>query len=233
MEKNTNRILDAIQSLIDESFNGNVKAAAEEWGIPNDNLSKWLNKKRSPKLEFIMPAILAVAKSYAENMTLEELDEITSISNVLGIKKPVKQIKTIEDDYALIPKVSAVAGAGSSLETDADVTGYYAFRKEFLRRVHINAEKSVMMLVRGDSMEPLIRSGDTVLFDESDTIPKDAGIYVLTYGDELVVKKLLRIPIGWEICSLNPVYPPVKVQGDEINQLNVRGRVRWFGRVLD
>lgn len=143
------------------------------------------------------------------------------------------QPRPVEEDYAFIPKVKAVAGAGSSLETDGEVTGFYAFRREFLQRCHISSDNSAMMMVRGDSMEPLIRSGDTVLFDQNDTEPKDSGIYVLAYGDELVIKKLVRTLVGWEICSLNPAYPPIKVQGDEISMLKVHGRVRWFGRVID
>ena len=136
------------------------------------------------------------------------------------------------DSYEMIPKVNAVAGAGASLETEGSVSGFYAFRNEFLRREGIHCKSCVMMQVRGDSMEPLIREGDTILIDQSDNVPQDGRIFVIGLGDELMVKKLQKIPGGWRICSENPTYVPIDVMGDELDTFRVYGRVRWFGRVL-
>lgn len=136
------------------------------------------------------------------------------------------------DDYVMIPKVKAVAGAGASLETNGDVSGYYAFRNDFLKREHIHPKNSVMMLVRGDSMEPLIKEGDTILIDQNDKTPQDGRIFLVGLGEELMVKVLQKIPSGWNICSINERYAPLSVEGDELEKFRVYGRVRWFGRVL-
>ena len=136
------------------------------------------------------------------------------------------------DDFVMIPKVKAVAGAGASLETNGDISAYYAFRNDFLKREHINPKNSVMMLVRGDSMEPLIKEGDTILIDQNDKVPQDGRIFLVALGEELMVKVLQKIPNGWNICSINDRYAPLSVQGDELENFRVFGRVRWFGRVL-
>lgn len=136
------------------------------------------------------------------------------------------------DDYVMIPKVKAVAGAGASLETNGDVAGFYAFREEFLKREGISTKNSVMMLVRGDSMDPLIKDGDTILIDQACNKPQDGGIFVVGFGDELMVKRLQRIPTGWLVRSQNEDSGKFTVEGDEEGKFRVYGRVRWFGRVL-
>lgn len=136
------------------------------------------------------------------------------------------------DDYVMIPKVKAVAGAGASLETNGDVSGMYAFRNDFLRREHISPKKAVMMMVRGDSMEDLIKDGDTILIDQTDNTPQDGRIFVVGFGDELMVKRLQKIPTGWNVCSENPKYGNFPVEGDDLENFRVYGRVRWFGRVI-
>ena len=68
--------------------------------------------------------------------------------------------------FELVPRVRAVAGAGESLETDDHIDGYYAFRDDFFRKNSIHPKKCAMLLVRGDSMEPLIRDGDFILVDQ-------------------------------------------------------------------
>lgn len=134
-------------------------------------------------------------------------------------------------DFALVPRINAQAGAGESFDTDSEVVGLYAFRNDFMREIGVKIDNAEMMLVSGDSMQPFINNGDTVLIDKSDTVPKDGHIYVITFGDALMVKRLQRIPNGWLICSDNrAIYPPVPVQDQELDKFKVYGRVRWIGR---
>lgn len=136
-------------------------------------------------------------------------------------------------DFKLVPRVNAVAGAGESFETDSSYAGMYAFSDDFMRTIGIKADSAEMMYVSGDSMQPLINNGDTVLIDKEDSKPIDGRIYVLSYGDALMVKRLQRTPRGWLICSENSsIYPPIPVEGQDLDQFKVYGRVRWVGRVL-
>ena len=134
--------------------------------------------------------------------------------------------------YRFVPKVSAVAGAGATLETSDDVLGWYAFRSDFLGREHISELNSVMMAVRGDSMEPLMQDGDTLLVDQSDTQIMDGRIYVVTLGDELRVKRIQKGWKGYVLRSENPRYADITVDGDDLDAFRVHGRVRWVGKLL-
>lgn len=137
------------------------------------------------------------------------------------------------DGFVLIPRVRATAGAGESWETEDDVAGMYAFRQNFMEYLHVKPQHAVMMFVRGDSMEPLINDRDMILIDTNDTEPREGYPYVLQYGGTLMVKRLQRTLHGWNICSENRNYPPIPVEGQEMEALKVIGRVRWFGRVVE
>jgi len=136
------------------------------------------------------------------------------------------------DGFVLIPRVKAVAGAGSSFIIDSDVEKMYAFRESFMHYLGMRAKDAVMMFVQGDSMEPTINNRDTILIDLSDRVLKEGYIYVIALGQELMVKRPQRILEGWNICSENKNYSPIPVRGQELESLEVIGRVRWFGRVL-
>lgn len=135
--------------------------------------------------------------------------------------------------YELVPRVKAIAGAGESFVVDDDVAAMYAFRREFLEKIHVKASHAVMMYVSGDSMEPLISNGDTILFNSADTEPRDGHIYVCSFGDALMCKRLQMIPGGWQVCSENPRYSPISIVGDELRTFRVHGRVKWSGHVFE
>jgi peptidase, S24 family len=136
------------------------------------------------------------------------------------------------DGYEMIPKVTAQAGAGSSLITSDEVLGFYAFRSSFLNRVCIHPKSSVMLDVLGNSMEPVIRHKDTILVDQSEKTLKDGKIFLVGFGDELLVKRVQRTPRGWLLKSENKDYSDITVEGPDLESFRVYGRVRWFGRVV-
>lgn len=135
-------------------------------------------------------------------------------------------------EYTMIKKVTAKAGAGSSLETSGAVEGYYAFRADFLARIGITPQSAVMMEVMGDSMMPLIMNGDTILVDQKQNVLSDGKIFLVGFEEELLVKRLQRTSRGWLLVSQNHDFTPIPVEGADLETLRVYGRVRWFGRVV-
>ena len=134
--------------------------------------------------------------------------------------------------YRFVPKVAAIAGAGATLETSDEVLGYYAFRADWMGAEHVSERQSVLMDVRGDSMEPLLKDGDTLLVDQSDTEVKDGRIYVVTLGDELRVKRIQKGFKGYVLRSENPRYADITIEGEDLASFRVHGRVRWVGKML-
>ena len=158
------------------------------------------------------------------------LEAISRLVEYFGFTVSAPDIEP--SDYTMVPKVTARPGAGSSLITDESVAGYYAFRLSFFNRVDISGEHSVLMDVLGDSMQPLILDGDTILVDQADTRLQDGKIFLVGLGEELLVKRLQKTMHGWLLVSQNSEYAPIPVDDPENEAFRVYGRVRWFGRVL-
>ena len=134
--------------------------------------------------------------------------------------------------YALVPKVMARLAAGTgSLETEGKVIGYYAFKLDFLMRKG-HPSQMVLMDVAGDSMEPDVWNGDTVLIDESQREIIAGAMFAVGIEQEVYVKYLHRIPGKLVLRSKNPEYDPIEVEmnGDLVGTVRIIGRVVWSCR---
>lgn len=133
---------------------------------------------------------------------------------------------------AMVPKVKARLTAGTgSLETSGEVEGYYVFRTKFLKRKG-RPSKMVLMDVVGDSMEPVVEDGDTVLIDESQREIIAGGMFAVGLEQEVFLKYLLRIPGKLVLQSRNERYAPIEVDinGDLAGTVRIIGRVVWSCR---
>ena len=206
---------DAIRILTeyrDKVHGGNYSAAANALGIQPPTFWRWLNGGQLPRLTSL-------------SLAFDALNAKVSL--------PEFPAQVPDAGFELVRIVEAVAGAGESLETGDETTGHIAFRKAELKKRGVKAKNCVVMRVRGESMQPLIKDGDAILVDQSLKEPRDGGIYCIGLGDALMVKRLQRIPSGWNLCSENPTNPPVAVTHGDLDQLRIYGRVKWFGRFID
>ena len=114
----------------------------------------------------------------------------------------------------------------------------YWYRLSFFQNRHLNPDRCKRAKVTGDSMEPFIYSGDTVLFSEVlDPRPAcvticDGKIYVLSVDGKLKIKRLASIKDGISVRSDNPDYKPEDYTGDELARLRIYGRVVEVSRSL-
>ncbi len=138
-----------------------------------------------------------------------------------------------EEEFSFVPMVKArVSGGGGSLETDADIEAYYAFRHEWLRRKGRTGEMRLMR-VTGESMEPTLRDEDIVLIDLSQADVYPGKIYAVGIDQEIVVKRLDKKPGKLVLLSDNrQLYPPLEIELNESADVRILGRVVWMAREL-
>lgn len=132
-------------------------------------------------------------------------------------------------ELCMIPKVRARIAAGTgSLEVDASVETYYAFRSSWLTSKG-SARDMRLMEVTGDSMEPDIKGGDMVLIDQSQNEIMDGRVYAVGVDGAIVVKYVDAIPGKLILRSRNPANPPIEVdmRGDLADTVRIIGRVVW------
>lgn len=154
------------------------------------------------------------------------------ITNVQTTPAQLSPESVIDQEFTLVPKVKArLCAGGGSLETDGRVVGYYAFKTDFLRRKG-SPKNMVLMGVVGDSMEPSLLDGDTVLIDESQNEIITGGFFAVGIESEVFVKNLDRIPGKLVLRSQNARYAPIEIDmdGDLASSVRIIGRVVWSCR---
>lgn len=142
------------------------------------------------------------------------------------------------DDYALIPQYDACGSCGDGVLNDhVEVSGGLAFKRDWLRRIGAKPQHLFVIYATGNSMEPYIFEGDVVLFDSSDSAPRDRQVYAIRRPDGgLSIKRMSQQITGaWLIRSDNPDkarYPDEEVSPASMSDIPIIGRVIWRGGAL-
>lgn len=129
--------------------------------------------------------------------------------------------------------VAASAGDGA-LSLDFDEFEPLPFPRDWLRGLG-DPKNLAMIQVKGDSMFPLINSGDWVIFDHSRTGPAD-GVYLIRHEGELLVKRVDFFDAEIRIRSENRHWPEKAAPYSALDDaaiLQIIGRVVWTGRLLN
>lgn len=147
-------------------------------------------------------------------LTGEGSPELSS-NTAASIKGGVKELHEVVNGK-LIPFLAQVASAGNGTELHEyeDTVGLICL-PEIVAKGQLRALK-----VKGDSMEPTLRSGDIVVCDMNGW--QGDGLYVLRDENSVYVKRVRRIRGGLEIISDNEAYKPWSCPSEE---LVVIGRV--------
>ena len=144
----------------------------------------------------------------------------------------LKQSAPDDSIFKKIPKVKArLCAGGGSFEVGSEVQGYYAFRKDWLATKG-NQNKMVLMDIFGNSMEPEMKDGDTILIDESQKDILAGAIYAVGVDDTIMVKRVEKHPNKLVLLSDNKDYEPIFLQGNDISSVRLIGKVIWIGREL-
>lgn len=201
--------IEKIRSEVKTAGRGGSAAIARRLGVSSGTVTKWLDRTiKSAKIDDFLRYMDAL------NISLEDV---------------FVDFAPVDCGYGYVRKVQARLGAGSSLITNGDVTGMYAFRQDFIRELGGSADSLVLFDVMGDSMEPTIPDGSAVLVNMRETEVRSGLIYAIRVEEELMVKRLFKNP-GKLVCkSDNEARPDIIVEGENPD-FSVFGRVRWTAR---
>lgn len=134
--------------------------------------------------------------------------------------------------FEIVPKVKARLSAGDgSFDVDQKIAEYYSFQKLWLRKKG-NPKNMVLMDIAGNSMEPELKDGDTVLIDRSKSEILAGAIYAVGVEDTVLVKRVEKLPDKLVLISDNEKYSPTYITGDDINRVRVLGKVIWICREI-
>lgn len=199
------------------------KGLAAALGVDNSQISRLLAGKRHMRAQEI-PIILGYLEmggAPGPGRTRTTIPEVVQIGG---------------DRFAMLPVYEASVSAGPGMEPKNEAPVHrIAFRADWLRTVTRGSISDLVVLnVEGDSMEPTLRQGDTVLVDMGQQRPQQKdGIYVIRTDGGLQVKRVAAHPVTGRITIISDNkehYPAFADLAPE--EVAVIGRVLWLGRHL-
>ena len=105
-----------------------------------------------------------------------------------------------------------------------------AFAREFAEKIGV--QNGAFISVDGIAMKPTFEGECLILADLSDTILKDGKIYCLEIGAHRWVRRVQVLLDKIILMADNPDYADMEISGEDLNRLNVLGRVRGVWRTF-
>lgn len=224
--------MDEILSRIDDALarKGLSDAAASKLAVGNYALVKNLRSSRATRPEDRRTNFHA----------LQRLADVLGLECYFGPPRDHGPQPPEADPASLaqIPLHEALLAAGHGVENGTEyVSGYLAFRKDWLRRIGLSPSNAVLARATGDSMQPVIWDSDMLLIDRSKVEPppiarpdrpgRFAPVFALLDDGLAKVKRLQMLDQDTAVLiSDNPDYPP---QFARVETLSVIGKVLWWG----
>ena len=122
---------------------------------------------------------------------------------------------------------AAAAGGGADIDGES-VRGLAWFARSWLDRHGLDATRCAIIRVRGDSMEPTLPDGCSILFDRDRRARRERAIYVVRTDGGIVVKRAARRGRDWTLASDNPAIEAEPWPADA----ETIGEVVWVARTL-
>ncbi len=210
-------IVDALLKRIQDATGIHSQSElAKELGINRSGVTHARNKNKIPD-----KWIVKLYRNFGFNPEWIE----TGVGNVF-----LKSQSDQDVDFKAIPKVAARLSAGTgSFESREDIGDYLSFQAKWLSKKG-SAKDMVAMEVFGQSMEPVIKEGDTVLIDQSQKSIIAGAIYAVGVEDTILVKRLEKHPDKLVLCSDNKDYEPIFLERDQTDKVRIIGKVIWSCR---
>ena len=164
-------------------------------GVPYSSLTDWLNGRTYPRIDKI--------ERMAQYFGIEKADLVEDRN-----RKAATSVR--------IPVYSRVA-AGIPLEASGEVVDY----EEIPEALSRSGEYFGLRVV-GDSMEPKISDGDTIIVRKQETAEPGEVIVATVNGSDACVKRLKTFEGGIMLISTNPAYEPIMYTREEVERLPVR-----------
>ena len=120
----------------------------------------------------------------------------------------------------------AAAAGGGAVDLDETIVGYLYFRLDWLDQHALEPSQCDVIRVSGESMDPTLPDGCSILVDRSRRRRRHGRIYVARTDEGVVVKRLLHVRGHWTLSSDNTAWRPRTWPPTA----EIIGEVRWMAQ---
>lgn len=190
-------------------------------GLSKAYISQLENNLNPKTGEPPVPSINSIKK--AANGMFMTFDELFSqLDNDIKVTTTPKKVEMAKKAIR-IPVLGKVA-AGIPIEAIEEVIDYEEISEEVAHTGEFFALK-----IKGDSMEPEIRNGDTVIVKQQDDADTGDIVIALVNGDDATCKRLIKYREGIRLMPINAAYEPMFYTKEEV----IEKPVKIIGKVIE
>ena len=165
-------------------------------------------------------------------MVADDLEEIRSAAErVAEVALATRELvsrpgSVLGARYVELYEMDSAAGGGCTFR-EAKIKGYAAFQAQWLNRRGLNASQCAIIGVRGESMEPTLPDGCSIMVARDRRRRSNGHIFVIATDGGLIVKRAGRDQTGrWQLVSNHPSWNSLPWPNDA----PIEGEVVWMGR---
>ena len=154
-------------------------------------------------------------------------DKISLLADALNVSPlyimGLDPVDIFDEPQVTIQVLGRVA-AGAPIEAIEEVIGQIEIPESLARTGDFFG-----LRIAGDSMEPKISNGDTVLIRKQPDVDSGQIAVVMVNGDDATCKKIVKHENGISLVALNPTYDPKFYTGEEVESIPIT----IIGRVIE
>lgn len=199
--------------------------------IFSERLRYYLDKYNITQLELSKRLGVGTTSVYnwCNGIKTPRMDKVDAMCRIFHCKRSDLMEDASPSRSSNVIKVLGRVAAGIPIEAITDIVDEEEISEELAKTGDFFG-----LRIQGDSMEPDIHNGDTVIVRKQDDAESDEIVIALVNGNDGVCKRLKKYTDSIALVSLNPNYEPMYFNSEEVEEKPVRivGRVVELRRKL-
>lgn len=189
--------------------------------IFSENLKKQaaIAGENQPDIAEVLGVTKSAVNAYFMGNKMPRMDRIKKLADHFGCN-----VSDLVDDKSIEDQITAVAipvlgtvPAGVPIEAIQDILGY-----EEIPKIMADTGEFFCLRVEGNSMYPLLYSGETIVIKKQETADNGDIVVALVDNEETTVKRLKKVSDGIILEAENPEYTSLYFNEKQIQNEKVK-----------
>lgn len=189
--------------------------------IFSENLKKQaaIAGENQPDIAEVLGVTKSAVNAYFMGNKMPRMDRIKKLADHFGCN-----VSDLVDDKSIEDQITAVAipvlgtvPAGVPIEAIQDILGY-----EEIPKIMADTGEFFCLRVEGNSMYPLLYSGETIVIKKQETADNGDIVVALVDNEETTVKRLKKVSDGIILEAENPEYNSLYFNEKQIQNEKVK-----------